>query len=225
MNAEKWSLLVAVPALALFGALSWALLLAEPLDVDASGLGQIPLEVAQWRGTEVELDSGVEDILDADYNLQRAYWHPLGDLVWLYVGYYGTERGGRPEHTPWECYPAAGWKVVRHEVVDAVIVPGQPPLRGNELLVEKGSDRRLVLFWYQSIRRGGMLGGFDQTLDRFLSRLQFGRADGSLVRLSTPIAPGEDEAVALTRLRAFGREILPLLESHWPREASRLAAR
>lgn len=224
MNAERWSLVVAVPVLAIFGVVSWTLLLQDPLHVDASGLGRIPLVVEPWRGQEVELDSGVEEILAADYNLQRAYWHPLGDLVWLYVGYYGTERGGRPEHTPWECYPAAGWQVLRHDVVDAVVREGADPVRANEFLVEKGGERRLVLFWYQSIRRGGLLGGFDQTLDRFLSRIRYGRADGSLVRLSTPIAPGEDEAIARTRLRSFGREILPLLESHWPQEVARLAA-
>lgn len=64
-----------------------------------------------------------------------------------------------------------------------------------------------------------MLGGFDQTLDRFVSRIRLGRADGSLVRLSTPIERGEGEATARARLRSFAKEIVPLLESHWPREA------
>ena len=63
-----------------------------------------------------------------------------------------------------------------------------------------------------------MLGGLDQTLDRFVSRIRFGRADGSLVRLSTPIAPAEEEATARIRLTAFGREVLPHLEAHWPQE-------
>jgi hypothetical protein len=64
-----------------------------------------------------------------------------------------------------------------------------------------------------------MLGGLDQTFDRFVSRLRYGRADGSLVRLSTPVEPGEAEDTARTRLRSFARELLPLLEAHWPEEA------
>jgi len=115
--------------------------------------------------------------------------------------------------------------IVRHGVVDAVTLPGSEPIRANELVVERSGQRRLVLFWYQSVRRSGMLGGLDQTLDRFLSRLRFGRADGSLVRLSTPISASEDEETARTRLRAFGREIAPLLDAHWPREARPPAAR
>ncbi len=219
MSFERWSLLLAIPALAIFGAVSWLLLLQEPLEVDARELSELPLAVPPWRGTAIQMDSGVEEILDADFNLQRAYVHPLGDLVWLYVGYYGTERGGRPEHTPWQCYPSAGWEIVRRDVIEAVNLPGLPAIEANELLVEKSPDRRLVIFWYQSARSSGMLGGFDQTLDRFVSRIRLGRADGSLVRLSTPIARGEGEATARARLRSFAQEIAPLLESHWPREA------
>jgi EpsI family protein len=219
MNLERLSLWVAVPLLAGFGILSWVLLLQDPLDVDWRRLGELPLRVGDWQGTEIDLDSGVEEILDADFNLQRRYHHPLGDYVWLYVGYYGTERGGRPEHTPWQCYPSAGWVIVRSEVVDAVPVAGQPPVQANELLVERSGERRLVHFWYQSVRRSGMLGGLDQTFDRFASRIRFGRADGSLVRFSTPIGGAEDEDTARERLRVFAREIFPLLETHWPEEA------
>ncbi len=218
MSFERWTLILAIPALAIFGAVSWLLLLQEPLEVDTRRLAELPLAVPPWVGTTIEMDSGVEDILAADFNLQRAYVHPLGDLVWLYVGYYGTERGGHPEHTPWQCYPAAGWEIVRHEVIEAVDLPGLGTIRGNELLVEKAPERRLVIFWYQSARSSGMLGGFDQTFDRFLSRISLGRADGSLVRLSTPIERGEQEATARARLRSFAREIVPLLESHWPSE-------
>lgn len=222
---EGWFLAAAMAGGVAFGVLSWGLLLQEPLEVDAGVLAGLPLQVGAWRGSEIEMDSGVEEILAADFNLQRAYLHPLGDLVWLYVGYYGTERGGRPEHTPWQCYPAAGWVILRHDVIDAVMRPGEPPVRANEILVEKGGHRRLVVFWYQSLRRSGLLGGLDQSLDRLVTRLRFGRADGSLVRLSTPISDGEDEATARARLRAFGRDILPLLERHWPHEGARPARR
>lgn len=221
MNLERVSLWLTIPFLAVFGGVSWFLLLQEPLDVDAGRLGELPLEVGEWVGDDIDLDSGVEEILDADYNLQRRYLHPLGDFVWLYLGYYGTERGGRPEHTPWQCYPSAGWEIVRSGVIDAVPLAGRPPIRANELLVERSGQLRLVHFWYQSVRRSGMLGGLDQTFDRFVSRIRFGRADGSLVRFSTPVAPTEDEETARSRLRVFAREIFPLLDDHWPEEASR----
>jgi hypothetical protein len=93
-------------------------------------------------------------------------------------------------------------------------------IRANELLVEKDGERRLVHFWYQNHRKSGMLGGFDQAVERLLSRLRFGRADGSLVRLSTPMRPGEEVESARTRLQALEREVVAPLQTQWPTEAT-----
>ena len=56
--------------------------------------------------------------LRADFNLQRAYTGPAGSLIWLYLGYYGTDRGGRPEHTPRGCYTGAGWGIEQARTFD-----------------------------------------------------------------------------------------------------------
>ena len=58
-----------------------------------------------WKGHDIPMEGSVEEILRADRHLQRSYYDRAGGLVWLYVGYYGTSRGGRSEHTPWVCYP------------------------------------------------------------------------------------------------------------------------
>ena len=55
---------------------------------------------------------GVSEMLAADHNVQRAYLHPQRYVVFVYLGYYGTRRGGTPEHTPDVCYPAQGWEIV-----------------------------------------------------------------------------------------------------------------
>ncbi len=205
-------------ALLLVGVVSWRIHLRTPLEVEATSLAELPLQIDLWRGEEIPLRSGIEEMLDADYNLQRTYVHPLGGVVWLYVGYYGTTRGGRPEHTPWLCYPSNGWKIMRRDIVT---LRRDERLRASEIVVEKGGERRLVHFWYQSYRRAGMLGGFDQALERLRNQLLEGRADGSLVRLSAPIAGPEEEASARARLISFSREIVPLLRQHWPRERPR----
>ncbi|MBC8340680.1 MAG: exosortase-associated EpsI family protein, partial [Proteobacteria bacterium] len=106
MNNDRW-LLVGLALLALTtGAMSWSVYLTPPLTVSADTLGLIPAEISRWEGEDIEVESGVAAMLDADFNVQRTYVHPIGDWVWLYIGYYGTERGGRPEHTPWACYPS-----------------------------------------------------------------------------------------------------------------------
>ena len=41
------------------------------------------------------------------------------DPIWVYIGYYGTERGGRPEHVPRGCFTGAGWDIASARVIGA----------------------------------------------------------------------------------------------------------
>jgi EpsI family protein len=219
VSHERWIRAVALALLLATGALAWRLTLREPPDVDTAALRALPYEIAGWQGADIPIEDKVSRMLDATENVQRAYVGPAQSLVWLYVGYYGTERGGKPEHTPWVCYPTAGWKILRSDVVE---VPGSDGRRLNELLVSQAGERRLVHFYYRSYRRTGLLGGLDQVLDQLESRITTGRADGALVRLSTPV--DGDEFVARARLLELGGHVDALFEAHWPREHQRTAS-
>ncbi len=196
------------------GAVGWALRMGPQLHVDASSLADLPVQIAGYRSAEVPLSSIVERELQADFNIQRAYAGPDGEVVWLYVGYYGTQSGGRPKHTPRGCYTGAGWGIESTRTIE--VNPGGE-LRANEYLIEQSGDRRLVHFWYRSHRRTGILGGLDQNIDRLLGRLIDGRADGALIRLSTPIA-SNDVVTARDRLISFAGFLDPLIAEHWPLE-------
>ena len=221
MNGERWLTIGLALVLLGTGAVSWGVYLRTPLAVRAETLAEIPIEISNWRGQDIVVETGVAEMLDADFNVQRVYQHPVGGLVWFYVGYYGTQRGGRPEHTPWVCYPSNGWEIVRQSVVE---LGGAENLLANEIVVERDGELRLVHFWYQSYRRGGMLGDFDQAVERLRNRVLDGRADGSLVRLSTPIAGLDSEFAARIRLKQFAQALVPLLRMHWPEEASRASS-
>jgi EpsI family protein len=200
------------------GVFAWWLELRPPLAADTQRLATLPTQIGPWRSVDVPLASEVESVLRADFNLQRAYATPIGDEVWLYVGYYGTTRGGRPEHTPRGCYTGAGWGIRSTRSLDAA--PGSG-LRVMEYAVEREGEQRLVHYWhywYRSYRRTGMVGGFDQNIDRLVGRLLHGRADGALVRLSTVVGPG-DEVAARGKLLAFAVALDPLLAERWPLES------
>lgn len=200
-----------IAALLTVGALGWWLQLRPSLEPDARSLSTLPYAIAGFRGRDIPLESTVEAELRADANVQRAYVHPAtGDLVWLYLGYYGTARGGRPEHTPRGCYTGAGWAITEARVVPG----GAGPV--NEYLVQKDGERRLVHFWYRSWRTPAMTGGIDQNLDRMAGRLLAGRADGALIRVSTPITSSAE--AARSRLAAFERELAALVGERWPVE-------
>jgi EpsI family protein len=215
MNAERLAVAGLLLAMGMVGATAWWLQLRPPLHADYAPLSTLPMTLGSWSGETVPLDSGVERMLDADFNLHRAYRSPERDqVIWLYVGYYGTRRGGRPEHLPSECYPSAGW-TIEHD--RTLAIDSERDFQATEYVVSQRGRRRLVHFWYRSSRRTGMVDELNLRLDHLSGRLRGGRADGALVRLSTPVAAGR-EAEARARLVAFARELEPLLAERWPRE-------
>jgi EpsI family protein len=214
LSLENAALIALVTAMVAVGALGWWLRMGPDILVDVSPLENVPTRIGVWESSDLPLSRAVEDELRADFNLQRTYVSRLGDLVWVYVGYYGTERGGRPEHTPRGCYTGAGWGIESSRTVD--ITPSAA-LRANEYLLTNSGQSRLVHFWYRSHRRTGILGGLDQNLDRLMGRLLDRRADGALVRVSTPIM-NSDTVAARGRLISFASMLDPLLGEHWPSE-------
>jgi EpsI family protein len=213
MNSANLGTAILSVSLLAIGGFAWSLQLQPALEIDTSALATLPIRIDVYDGRDIPLESTVESVLHADFNLQRAYYG-AGSLVWLYVGYYGTARGGRPEHTPRGCYTGAGWGI---ESARTLRVDPDGDLRVNEYLVERDGERRLVHFWYRSVQRTGMLGGWDQNVDRFVGRLTEGRADGALIRISTPLS-GEDEVSARGRLLGFASALDPLLAERWPTE-------
>jgi EpsI family protein len=203
---------LAIASLLAAGALSWTLALRPPLRVDAAPLAALPLTVGEWAGADVSMTSAEVELLRADHHVQRLYARPPGETLWLYVGYYGTARGGVPEHTPEACYAAAGFGIVERRGAG-----GGPAAR--ELLVEQGGARQLVHYWFRSYRRSGLAGGLDRTLDHLAGRILEGRADGALVRLAAPLPPG-DAGVEPARaaLVAFATALDAQLAEHWPHE-------
>ncbi len=215
MKSETLGNALLAGALVAVGAVAWWLQLRPGLAVDAEPLSSLPPRVAQWRAVDVPMAPSVERILRADFHVQRTYVRTGAAPIWLYIGYYGTERGGRPEHTPRNCYVSADWGIEQARVVE---IDGA--LRVNEYLIERRGEQRLVQFWYRSHRRSGLLGGFDQSLDRLLGRLLHDRADGALVRVSMPV---DEESLPLARrqLLRFSASLDGLLEQHWPLERPR----
>jgi EpsI family protein len=213
MNRESATTAVVAAALVLAGAVAWMFALRPALELDVSPLRSFPTQLGPWYAEEdVPLEGWVESMLEADYNLQRRYRDPTGGVVWVYVGYYGTQRGGRPEHTPPACFRAHGWTIEDRRVVDL-----GGGLRVNEMPVSLEGEQQLVHYWFRSFR-SPLRGGLDQLLDRLIGRVRYQRADGSLVRVSTAYEGEDDRLVARRRLSQFGALFDDALADHWPYE-------
>jgi len=217
--SDRASTTAALAMLLLAGAATWWFHQRPTLHPEPTSLAALPALLSSFEGFESPVGQNVEDMLRADFNVQREYVHPLGQVVWLYVGYYGTARGGTPEHTPRACYVAHGWSILDEETVT---IDPENGIEGVEYLVESAGQQQLVLFWYRSYRRSGILSTLALQLDHVVGKLADGRGDGALVRLSTPLI-GIDRDSGRRLLVSFARELEPALAPVWPEEAPQIA--
>jgi EpsI family protein len=211
------SVIALIVALVLSGAAGWWLHLRPEAEVDPGTIEELTPRLAGWVGVDIPIDEGVERMLRADSQIQRRYVDDTGSIVWLYVGYYGTARGGRPEHTPWVCYPSAGWEIESSDEIALIEASSAADAsHANEMIVVRDGQRRLVHFWYATHRRTGIASETALTLDHLAGRLSLaGRADGALVRISTPIRHDGLEP-ARERLSRFTAALLPEIKRRWP---------
>ena len=210
---------VAIGLMLLTGIASWWLLLRPAVEHDAAVFDALPTELNGWRSVDLAIDEAVSDMLAADHNVQRAYLHPLGYQIFVYVGYYGTERGGTPEHTPDICYPAQGWQIVESMIQRA---GGQGGFDLREFVVEQAGERRLVHYWYRTGSQSGLTSVVGLRLRHVVDRMTENRGDGALVRLSTPLG-SSDIASARTRLFSMDRVVEEALVGLWPNDSQSVA--
>lgn len=212
MLNRRYEVVIALIVMAITGGVSWWLMLRPVVDPDPMIFDALPAELNGWRSIDIKMDASVSEMLAADHNVQRAYLHPLGYPIFVYVGYYGTRRGGTPEHTPDVCYPVQGWAVV--EEARRRVGGSLDGLDLRELVVEKDGERRLVHFWYRTASTSGLTSISSLRLAHVWGRLTRNRGDGALVRLSTPLGRGDIDA---TRVRLYGldRVIEAELDGLW----------
>ncbi|MEM9176210.1 MAG: exosortase C-terminal domain/associated protein EpsI [Myxococcota bacterium] len=211
MLTRRSESLVLVFVLVLAGGLSWWLTLRPVLESDPTRFEGLPASLNGWRSVDIAMDESVSEMLAADHNVQRAYIHPQRYVVFVYLGYYGTRRGGTPEHTPDVCYPAQGWSIV--EATDRP-VGGASGFDVREFIVAKDGERRLVHYWYRTSHATGITSIARLRFQHFWGRLTRNRGDGALVRLSTRIDGGDVDG-ARSRLYGLDVAIENAIEGVW----------
>ncbi len=85
----------------------------------------------------------------------------------------------------------------------------------NRYVIAKGSDRLLVLYWYWAHNRA-VASEYWAKIYLVTDSIRMNRSDGSLVRLTTPMLPGESLDAAMARLQPFAGNIVPLLNQYIP---------
>ena len=185
----------------------------EPPKIERDPFLLFPRQVGDWRGAmRPELDPEIAAVLDADDYLSIGF-EAAGRAapVDLFIAWY-QDQTRAAIHTPEVCIPAGGWEMSEIEVREVTVDTGQKNvvIPVNRAIIQKGLSRQMVWYWFdQSGRR--IASDYAAKAYLVLDGIQTGRTDGALVRLVTPMIPGETEEVAEARLRDMLAASLPVL--------------
>jgi EpsI family protein len=180
-------------------------------------LAAFPHQLGEWSGTDVPIQQDVLDVLGAGDFLLRVYQNAAlrQPYVDLFLAYFPSQRAGDTIHSPKHCLPGAGWLPVESSRV-TLSVPGYAPFPANRYVIAKGTDRQLVLYWYLAHDRA-VASEYWAKFYLVTDSIRLNRSDGSLIRVTTPLRPGETTDAAQARLISFAGKFSPLLDQYVPR--------
>jgi len=210
--------LIASVAMIMIGAIASGLIESrQEVIPERTSFDNFPSVINEWRGSEERLDNRVLDVLKLDDYIIANYRHTNGDDVNLYSAYYASQRGGASAHSPRSCIPGGGWQIKGFDTIDLKNVEnGAKPLSVNRLLIRKGDQGQLVYYWFQQ-RDRIITNEYLVKWYLFWDALTKNRTDGALIRLTTPVKPGENPQLADQRLIGFAKQVLPMMEQYIPR--------
>ena len=175
-------------------------------------LSQFPTTIGQWHGRISYFDQKIYDILGVDDSFLCDYMSPNGEKVNLYIGYYSSQKEGELIHSPKNCMPGAGWNIIRTSLLQ-IEFPKVGPKKVIKLVLKKGTQRQVMLYWFQS--RGRIISSeYWQKIYLVYDSIFKQRTDGSFVRLMAPVVKGEEQTTRC--LVAFAQELYPILDRYIP---------
>lgn len=214
---KRWPVVVAVTMLLMTWGSIQMLSHGEPT-LSKKPFSEFPLAIAEkWRGKELGMDQSVLDILRLSDYMMRVYVPSQVEQarvapLWLYVGYYQSQRTGSTYHSPKNCLPGSGWQFVETDHV-TVPVSVTKSIQINKVLIQKGLDKQVILYWYQD--RGRVIASEYWAKGYMIwDAMTENRTDGSLVRISVPVTTTTEDAYQYAL--NFLRDAWPLLVDYMP---------
>ena len=175
-------------------------------------LDTFPLRLGMWKAAEtVKLDDDILEVLKPSDYLVRRYQDDSGRAVWLYIGYWQTQRKGAEIHSPKNCLPGGGWEPL--EAKRLRIDVGNEGIEVNRYVLQKGTDSMMVLYWYQSQGRS-VAGEMSAKLELVRNSIFNDRSDGAIVRISSPVYGSIPQTSEL--LGQYAKTLYPVLGEFLP---------
>lgn len=178
---------------------------------------QFPQHLGKWDGRSEEMEQEFLDALNlSDYALIN-YQDTAGRQVNFYTAYYQSQTKGKSIHSPANCLPGGGWIFEKSGTTEIPVNDTRgEKIAVNRAFMRKGDSRQLSYYWFPQ-RHRILTTAYQLKWFNFWDAFTRQRTDGALVRLITPVYPGEEVEAADARLVDFTREAILALEEFLPK--------
>jgi EpsI family protein len=180
-------------------------------------LSALPITFSDWKGrADPPMSEKEAKVLGADDVLMRTYFGP-GKIAGLYIGFWESQRRGDAVHSPLNCLPGAGWQPVSNRHLQIAVNGSTAPIEVNRYVIQKGLDRQLVLYWYQSHGRV-IASEYWGKVYLVTDAVRLSRSDTAIVRVIAPIADSTADAERAAERNAveFVQHLYPALSDFIP---------
>ena len=126
---------------------------------------------------------------------------------------FRSQRTGKAPHSPKNCLPGSGWVPLSSGEI-SIDVGRAAPIVVNRYLVASGSDRQLVLYWYQS-RDRVVANEYKAKFWVMADAIRLNRTDTALVRVVIPVVNRDEDKAQATAVD-FVKSFYPTLLEYLP---------
>ena len=160
--------------------------------------------IGEWEYVQdIYLSENTIKALDLDDYLHRIY-KSADNYISLYIGYYYSNNKIGAAHSPLVCFPGQGWKYTYKK--DIIVYAGIDTLNIASLLISKGDEKQMVLYWFQAYDKTSS-NTILQKINLFLSKIINHSESNAFVRIIIPMNEyiSEDKAtqIGIEFIRSF----------------------
>jgi EpsI family protein len=155
-----------------------------------------PAQLGSWKlVAEYPIEDEVRKVLRADDTLNRVYSSPSSPAALnLFMAYFRSQKTGVAPHSPKNCLPGSGWAPLSSEIIRVTVVGRPTPIEVNRFIVARGTEKTLVLYWYQTAHRA-IASEYEAKVWLVLDSLRYRRSDTAIVRIVAPLPEGKEAEV------------------------------
>ena len=214
MSSRSRKALIAIFVLILFGGFG-AYVRSHQAEIDRpADFDRIPLETDKYFGVERRFEEYTYDVLKADTTTLRMYRDKTGEVFWLFVAYFSSQKYGSQIHSPITCVPGGGYRILTIEpyVID---LHNGSNINVRRLLIASQRRKEVMLYWFET-RSGVISGEYGLKFDLMKNSIFLLPTDAAICRVTIPLSLEADFEKASLRAAEFVRDIYPAIQAALP---------